>query len=550
TASPTPAPQKATLALSDCTTHVLAAGNNACPSGKVMAGMILGAARNNNVITCCSLTASGTKVTVNDAACSEQNILNNVPSRAGRAACNGDAFLTGVRLYMTTNQPTYAAIRCCPLSAAGSALVKSGDAVAVAPIQGTYTNCPTNYIGDGVEWVGEVGGNEDPQSDRIVCRETKTQTVPPQAQTQSAGSTTATTTISTTIGCGIESKTQKTIVQQCPNGCNPSKAECYSECRPAATKECTQNQLTGIQTCSAEGKWGECASDLSKLCRTEPKTTKFAGSTTNVRSKLETDRFLDLKTLEGFELEAPGKFSIKYATPVDVCNADIDSAVEWGDSWFSINSSKISESLTKPTKPASVTIRTTGLKEPALLYLNKPAKSYEEITATGAPCPTDRCLNVAYSPTSVSFDAAAFSSYAVAETAKQQTSIQKPVQTEMASGLVAKCPDKLIAAEEANVTVFYYENGFPKCIGGVTMSVTVGGEKTKTEYKDCKSGKHVFWVNTTLGGTYKVEAKGNGKTSECEFNSVKKKPTPTPETSEIIIALVALLAFAMARRKA
>ncbi len=364
--------------------------------------------------------------------------------------------------------------------------------------------------------------------------------------------TTATVgTCSIPAGCGTKTDMLKTITATCPNGCNPATLACYPECRPAATKECTQDRFAGMQTCTPEGIWGACNLDLSALCRTPPKMTRFDGSTTNLNPILA-DPFAELKTVQGFVLDAPSSFKLSYRTPVDVCNVDFDGAIADGQGFIAIDSTKLPDSLTRPAQPVTVIMRNLpALATPAIYVADGFVPNRAQIISKGAVCPPSKCGSVTFAGNQAVFEAASFSSFAAGEL-PADSATPTPAAAGIQTAIKLRCPNTLVIEEIANVSAFYYQDGQPKCVNPALTLIVIGNnspQDSKFIKCDPATGQHSYSVNTTEGGAYAITAKFQAVASECSFRVIGRAPTPTPELPAIAALAAALAAGLYAFRK-
>jgi len=303
------------------------------------------------------------------------------------------------------------------------------------------------------------------------------------------------------------------------------------------------------------------------LCRTPPRIAKFGGSSTTNINSLLSNPLAELRSVNGFTLDAPGAFKATYRSAVRICGQDIDANVTFGPGWFSINHDALDSSLVRPTQPISVILSyPSTIRNPAIYYAAGVFSDAAQIRQNGEVCPPTQCRNVAFVNGKVIFDAVGFSSYTVDEEPAATPTIQataSPTEStepsaspqatlgpmsEESNELKIRCPVGIVAEDNVTVSAFYTPDGAPTCVGtALQVTAFANGSYQGVTYQSCDSGTglHRFVINTTATGTFQIAARYDRLQAQCTFDAVGRTPTPTPELSEWLILAVGLAAFGL-----
>lgn len=119
--------------------------------------------------------------------------------------------------------------------------------------------------------------------------------------------------------------------------------------------------------------------------------------------------------------------------------------------------------------------------------------------------------------------------------------------------LSLECPLTRAGQNKTAVYAFVFENGKPK----EDPDLRLFYEFNKTGFKEIEprqfyavNGSHLFVFDTTKPGPYRLYAKlENMKTEECAFVLFGKEPSLVGETDLLIVLLVALCAYLLAKKK-
>ncbi len=287
-------------------------------------------------------------------------------------------------------------------------------------------------------------------------------------------------------------------------------------------------------------------------CRTPPSLTRFGGSTTNIAGILSNPS-ADLRSISNFALELPNGFKLSYRSAVDVCAQDFDNQVAFGPGFFALNDSNLSTSLVRPSQPVSVILNyPPTITRPVLLYATGFHRTAAEILQNAQVCPPTKCQNVAFVNGKAIFDAASFSSYIVTQENSNPSPSPSvnPSPGTPSNEIKARCPVGLVVEENTTVSVFFTPNGVPTCVNqGMRIQAIGNNTPQPVTFISCDSqnGQHRFSVDTSEGGSYRVNAEFGKYQSQCVFDVVGRAPTPTPELPVWLALVAASLAFSLAR---
>lgn len=306
----------------------------------------------------------------------------------------------------------------------------------------------------------------------------------------------------------------------------------------------------------------------SPLCRTAPRLSRFPGTGTTNINNLLSNPLAELKSVNGFALDAPGSVKITYLSGVNVCNQDFDSNVAFGPGWFSFNDAALDSTLVRPSRIGSAVATVIlsfppTITRPQVRYASGFHNDPVQILQNAQPCPPTQCQNIAFLNGKAIFDAASFSDYIVTNEETPTPSINPltsptpnpsgspsptPPLTPPATTneLKIRCPVGIVVEENTTVSVFFTPQGLPSCVNqGMQIQAIGNNTSQNTKFISCnsKNGQHVFSVNTTASGKYKITAQYAGILDSCNFDVVGRAPTPTPEISPILILAAALIGF-------
>ncbi len=282
----------------------------------------------------------------------------------------------------------------------------------------------------------------------------------------------------------------------------------------------------------------------SGFCDVLPRAQTFSGRTTRFHLLQPNG---GLERVANLELERY-EFRLRFGSDVFACGQDFDS-IRASTGFLAVDSGRFHSTFSQPVQPVTITLKNLPYAQmPHLFVRDDVADSPESVIRQGQNCVSSaRCFNLAFNPTAhtLTFQANGFSSYATSEAVNDD-----PIAGKAMNELKLRCPAGLIVEENTTVSVFFTPNGVPTCVNqGMRIQAIGNNTPQPVTFISCDSqnGQHRFSVDTSEGGSYRVNAEFGKYQSQCVFDVVGRAPTPTPELPVWLALVAASLAFSLAR---